>query len=326
MMYKVWAFCLLWIVPVLAWAENDAVALLERMTQAGKELNYEGVFAYQTGKTLQSIQIFHRSDAEGESERLMSLNGVAREVIRSNDMVTCINPDGKQISVSRRPLGRGFPSDLPRRLRSATPFYDVTLGEEERIAGRITQELEIKPIDGYRYGYRLWVDKQTDLLLKSELVAENGDVLETFAFTAIETHIDISDEDLKPQTSGEEMTWHQSEPGKPTISADERLISNWETSWLPAGFSLVASQNRLRANNGAFVEQKVYSDGLSSVSIFIERIKARHSHLQGGSHMGAVNAFGTIIHSHFVTVVGEVPATTVEKIGAGIQFNLTGAQ
>ncbi|HET8807952.1 MAG TPA: sigma-E factor regulatory protein RseB domain-containing protein, partial [Methylophaga sp.] len=168
MMRKVWAFCLLLLVPVLAWAESDAVALLERMTQAGKELDYQGVFTYQNGRTLQSIQIFHRNDEEGESERLMSLNGVAREVIRSNDMVTCINPEGKQINVSRRPLGRGFPSDLPRRVRSATPFYDVVMGDEERIAGRMTQELAIKPIDGYRYGYRLWVDKETDLLLKSE--------------------------------------------------------------------------------------------------------------------------------------------------------------
>ena len=146
-MYRVWAFCLCLMVPVLAWAENDAVALLERMTQAGKELNYQGVFAYQTGRTLQSIQIYHRNDAEGESERLMSLNGVAREVIRSNDMVTCINPEGKQINVSRRPLGRGFPSDLPRRVRSATPYYDLILGEEERIAGRMTQELEIMQLD-----------------------------------------------------------------------------------------------------------------------------------------------------------------------------------
>lgn len=323
-MYKVWAFCLCLIMPVLAWAENDAVALLERMTQAGKELNYQGVFAYQTGRTLQSIQIYHRKDAEGESERLMSLNGVAREVIRSNDMVTCINPEGKQVNVSRRPLGRGFPSDLPRRVRSATPYYDLILGEEERIAGRITQELEIQPLDNYRYGYRLWVDKETDLLLKSELLADNGDVLETFAFSAIETGVEISDQDLKPQTSGEEMTWHQSEPGKPLSLSNDRLISTWEPSWLPDGFSLVAAQNRLRANNGAYVEQRVFSDGLSSVSIFIERIKARHSHLQGGSHMGAVNAFGTIIHSHFVTVVGEVPAITVEKIGAGIQFNLPG--
>ena len=323
-MYRVWAFCLCLMMPVLAWAENDAVALLERMTQAGKELNYQGVFAYQTGRTLQSIQIYHHNDAEGESERLMSLNGVAREVIRSNDMVTCINPEGKQINVSRRPLGRGFPSDLPRRVRSATPYYDLILGEEERIAGRMTQELEIQPLDNYRYGYRLWVDKETDLLLKSELLADNGDVLETFAFSAIETGVEISDQDLKPQTSGEEMTWHQSEQGKPLSLSNDRLISTWEPSWLPDGFSLVAAQNRLRANNGAYVEQRVFSDGLSSVSIFIERIKARHSHLQGGSDMGAVNAFGTIIHSHFVTVVGEVPAITVEKIGAGIQFNMPG--
>lgn len=322
-MHKVWAFCLLFLMPVLAWAENDAVALLERMTQAGKELNYQGVFAYQTGRTLQSVQIFHRNDGDGESERLMSLNGAAREVIRSNDMVTCINPEGNQINISRRPLGRGFPSDLPRRLRSATPFYEVSFGDEERVAGRMTQELIIKPVDGYRYGYRLWVDKKTDLLLKSELLAENGDVLETFAFSAIETDAYISDEDLKPQTSGEEMTWHQSEPGKPSASANDSLISRWDATWLPDGFSLVASQNRLRANNGAFVEQRVYSDGLSSVSVFIERIKARHSHLHGGSHMGAVNAFGTIIHSHFVTVVGEVPAPTVEKIGAGIEFNVS---
>jgi len=251
------AFCLLWMMPVLAWAENDAIALLERMTQAGKELNYHGVFAYQNGRTLQSIEIFHRNDADGETERLMSLNGAAREVIRTNDMVTCINPEGKQISVSRRPLGRGFPSDLPRRVRSATPFYDVVLGDEERIAGRITQELAIKPVDGYRYAYRLWVDKETDLLLKSELLAENGDVLETFAFSAIETNVDISDEDLKPQTSGEEMTWHQSEPRQPMALTDERLISNWDTIWLPDGFSLVASQNRLRAKNGSYVEQRV---------------------------------------------------------------------
>ncbi|MDT8311588.1 MAG: MucB/RseB C-terminal domain-containing protein [Methylophaga sp.] len=323
-MYKVWAFCLMLLMPVLVWAENDAMALLERMTQAGKELNYQGVFAYQTGRTLQSIQIFHRNNADGESERLMSLNGPAREVIRSNDMVTCINPEGKQINISRRPLGRGFPSDLPRRVRSATPFYDLIMGDEERIAGRMTQALAIKPIDEYRYGYRLWVDKETDLLLKSELLADNGDVLETFAFSAIETDVDISNADLKPQTNGEEMTWHQSEPGKPVASADNQLISNWNATWLPEGFSMVASQNRLRAPNGSYVEQRVYSDGLSSVSIFIERIKAHHNHLHGGSHMGAVNAFGTIIHSHFVTVVGEVPAITVEKIGAGIEFNLTG--
>lgn len=299
--------------------DKEAVQMLERMTEAAKSLTYEGVFAYQSGKNLQSIRIFHRADARGELERLISLNGAAREVIRSNDMVTCINPEGKQVNVSRRPLGRGFPSDLPRRLNSATPYYQVELGETDRVAGRQAHELMIKPVDNYRYGYRLWVDAETDLLLKSELRNEAGEVLETFAFSSLSTDIHIPEHKLKSQMNGEEMTWHRTEPETPVNMAKmTNNDSHWQVQWLPEGFSLVAQQTRLRASNGANVEQRVYSDGLSSVSIFIEKIRARHNHLSGGSHVGAINAYGTIMHAHFVTVVGEVPAVTVEKIGNAI--------
>jgi sigma-E factor negative regulatory protein RseB len=313
-------------VPSLTNAANndEAITMLERMTEAAKDLTYEGVFAYQSGKNLQSIRIYHRADARGELERLISLNGAAREVIRSNDMVTCINPEVRQVNVSRRPLGRGFPSDLPRRLSSAAPFYEVTMGEMDRIAGRKAQELVIKPNDQYRYGYRLWVDADTDLLLKSELVGNEGDVLETFAFSSLNTDVHIPEHKFEPQMSGEEMTWHRSEPEQPLNTANQSQQSQWRAQWLPEGFAQVAYQTRLRASNGADVEQRVYSDGLSSVSVFIEKIRARHTHLRGGSHVGAINAFGTIMHSHFVTVVGEVPAETVEKIGHNIHF--TGAQ
>lgn len=300
-------------------AESASIELLERMSQAAKQLNYEGVFAYQSGKTFQSVRIYHRNDDGTESERLISLNGAAREVIRSDDTVTCINPDGKQINVSQRPLGRGFPSDLPRRLSSATAFYELKLGDEDRIAGKLTQRVDIKPVDNFRYGYRLWMDKETNLLLKSELIDEQGDVLETFEFTDIQTGIDIPDSSLKAQMSGNEMVWNRTEPGEITTQ-DLATFSNWQTKWLPEGFMLVAHQNRLRSNNGAHVEQRVYSDGLSSVSVFIEKMRAQHNHFHGGSHMGAVNAFGSVIHAHFVTVVGEVPAVTVEKIGAAIEY------
>jgi sigma-E factor negative regulatory protein RseB len=306
--------------PAHATENDEAITMLERMTEAAKELTYEGVFAYQSGKNLQSIRIYHRADARGELERLISLNGAAREVIRSNDMVTCINPEGRQVNVSRRPLGRGFPSDLPRRLSSATPFYDVELGDMDRIAGRKAQELVIKPLDQYRYGYRLWVDADTHLLLKSELVGNDGDVLETFAFSSLNTDVHIPEHKFQPQMSGEEMTWHRSEPEKPLNIATQSQQSVWRAQWLPEGFAQVAYQTRLRASNGADVEQRVYSDGLSSVSVFIEKIRARHNHLHGGSHVGAINAFGTVMHAHFVTVVGEVPAQTVEKIGQNIQF------
>jgi sigma-E factor negative regulatory protein RseB len=303
-----------------SFAESEAMKVLERMGIAAKQLSYEGVFAYQTGKNLQSIRIIHRADEQGEVERLVSLNGSAREVIRTNDLVTCIFPEGKRIHVNRRPLGRGFPSDLLRRLGSATPYYEVVTGKEGRVADRQASELIINPIDSYRYGFRLWVDKKSDLLLKSELLAEDGAVLETFAFSMVELNKTIPDSLLEPQISGKEMTWNRTEPETGINMATQQKISKWQIDWLPEGFSLVAQQNRLKANNGAAVEQRVYSDGLSSVSVFIEKIRARHSHLHGGSTMGAVNAFGTILKAHFVTVVGEVPSKTVQKIGASISY------
>ena len=82
------------ILSASSFADPEAMKILERMGIASKQLNYQGVFAYQTGNSLQSIRIIHRADDQGETERLVSLNGAAREVIRTNDLVTCIFPEG----------------------------------------------------------------------------------------------------------------------------------------------------------------------------------------------------------------------------------------
>jgi sigma-E factor negative regulatory protein RseB len=299
----------------------DGLRNIEEMVTAARALNYEGVFTYQNGNSLQTIKIIHSANAQGEVERLISLNGAAREVIRTNDDVTCIFPEGKRVNVNRRPLGRGFPSNLLRRLDSAADFYTVAKGGESRIAGRDAEELTIMPIDDYRYGYKLWRDIDTHLLLKSELVTQAGNVLENFAFSTVSFYDEIPQSLLEPEIDNrDEMTFNRTEPETPANMATKSSLSSWQVNWLPEGFALVAQQNRLKAKNGASVEQRVYSDGLSSISIFIEQIRARHGHLKGVTNMGAVNAFGTIIDSHFVTVVGEVPEHTVNKIGAAISY------
>ncbi|NOQ81434.1 MAG: transcriptional regulator [Methylophaga sp.] len=301
-------------------ADTEAMKMLERMGVVAKQLNYDGIFSYQTGSKLQSIRIIHRADEQGEVERLVSLNGVAREVIRTNDMVTCIYPEGKPVQENHRPLGRGFPTDLLSRLSSAVAYYQLTFGQQERVAAHHTQELIATPIDNYRYGYRLWVDKENDLLLQSDLVDEMGNILETFSFSSVEMGLNIPEQSLKPEMQGNEMSWNRLEHGLKAERSTKKETSPWDVVWLPEGFDLVAQQNRFKARNGALIEQQVYSDGLSSVSIFFEKIRARHSHLHGGSKMGAANAFGTIINAHFITVVGEVPARTVEKMGDSIRY------
>jgi sigma-E factor negative regulatory protein RseB len=302
-------------------AEPEAMALLERMGTAAKTLNYDGVFTYQTGNKVQAIRIIHSATEDGEVERLLSLNGAARELIRTNDHVTCIFPEGKQINIDRRPLGRGFPSDLLSRMSSAAPYYAITMGESGRVANRQAKQLLVTPVDQYRYGYHLWVDEETDLLLQSELLTEKALVLEKFTFSSINMNIDIPDLALKPQIEGQEHTWNrnQTEPvskGKSSVQKQNETVSSlWQVAWLPEGFGLVAEQSRRKSENGMVVEQRVYSDGLSSVSVFIEQRTAAHRHLEGGTKMGAINAFGIVADNHFITTVGQVPANTVKKIG-----------
>jgi len=313
------ASCSVLLMSFSSYADVEAMQTFERMCTAAKQLNYDGVFSYQTGNKLQSIRIIHRADQQGEVEHLISLSGVAREVIRSNDKVINIYPEGETVQENHRPLGRGFPSDLIRRLKSASDYYQLSLGKQERVASHYTQELVATPIDNYRYGYRLWVEKDNNLLLQSDMVDDKNNVLETFYFSSVEMGGDISETSLKPKMQGNEMSWNRSGQGE-VIKPAPKNNSVWRIVWLPEGFDLVTQQNRFKARNGAAIEQQVYSDGLSSFSIFIEKIRARHSHLHGGSKMGAVNAFGTIMNAHFITVVGKVPARTVEKVGKSIQY------
>ena len=301
--------------------ESEGMALLEKMTAATQHLNYEGVFTYQSGNKLQAIRIYHRSDARGEMERLVALNGAAREVIRSNDMVTCITPDKKQVNISRHPVGGGFPSDLPRRLSSAQSYYHLEVGDIERIADHTAQELVIKAVDNYRYGYRLWMDTDTHLLLKSELIDEQGDVLESFSFSSLNVGVYIPEHKLQSQLQGKISTWDRSEHESSANDLQDRM-SDWQIDWLPQGFDLVAAKIRSRVGKSTNVEQRVFSDGLSSVSIFIEKNHAGHNHLKGTSHVGAIHAYGAVMAAHFVTVVGEVPSRTVEKIGQSIKYTV----
>jgi len=308
------------LLSINVYAESDAPVLLEKMTKAAESSNYEGIFTFQTHNKMQSVRIIHRADQLGEIERLISLNGVPREVVRNNDMMMCIYPEGQRVQAEHRPLGGGFPTDLLRRLTAASDYYQLVSGQKGRIAAQQAQELMIKPIDEYRYGYRLWIDQDTYLLLQSELIDNLGNALETYTFSSVAQNITISDQALKPQMQGNEMSWDRAKPDKKSQGKIQNQ-SDWQVKWLPEGFSLITQQQRIKVSNGAPVEQHVYSDGLSSISIFFEQIRARHSHLSGGRQRGVVNVFGTIMNAHFITVIGEVPAQTVEKVGSSIELS-----
>jgi len=310
--------CTLYANAVLAGdGSEDPQLSLDRMARAAQTLNYDGTFVYRNGATMQSMRIIHRSGSEGERERLVALSGAAREVIRDRERVTCILPDRQSVVVAKsRP--RQFPhSKLFESGSGFARFYSLSIERGERIAGRHTKLVSVVPHDRFRYGYRLWMDRDTNLLLKSELINEHGEIVEQLVYTNIELPDSISDELLEPEISGAGYTWYRDKEVEAT-SARTNPEPNWYPSWLPDGFDLrELARDPILASRDP-VEHLVFSDGLASLSVFIERLDGTSEPLDGLDSMGAVNAFGSMVGDLQITVVGEVPAATVERVAASI--------
>ena len=289
---------------------TDPQATLDRMARAAQTLNYDGTFVYSNGGKMQSMRIIHRAEKDGERERLVALSGAAREVLRDRERVTCILPDSQSVVVAKsRP--RDFPhSPLFDPGTGFARFYTMSIGYGERIAGRHTQLVTVEPRDRYRYGYRLWMDRETGLLLKSELVDENGEVAEQLVYTHIELPESIPDALLEPEVSGAGYTWYRDASG----TAERGARPAGEPAWLPEGFDMSNHARDPILESRTPVEHLVFSDGLASLSVFIERLDEAATPLRGLDSMGAVHAFGSVVNGYQITVVGEVPAATVTRV------------
>ena len=299
-------------------AGDDANTWLLKMNQASRNLSYSGSFVYQHGDQLESMRILRKVQGGLVRERLVSLNGAAREVIRTDQEVRCYLPDENMVVVEQRRLeARGFPSLLPESLHNLDKNYIITLGASERVVDRNTRIVTISPRDSYRYGYRLWADEKTGLLLKANLVDDRGLTIEQFMFTSIEIDGKIPDSAFEPRAPGKDYAWHRE--GKDAIQS-LTADSAWKVSRLPPGFTLSMHMRRMIPQRKTAVEHIIYSDGLAVVSVFIEKLadKPALGDFTDGMHIGAVHARARVIDTHRVTVVGEVPAATVDMMGASV--------
>ncbi|MGH8568375.1 MAG: sigma-E factor regulatory protein RseB domain-containing protein, partial [Gammaproteobacteria bacterium] len=147
---------------------REARMLLTKMSEATRSLSYHGTFVSIRGSRVAMMRIVHRGGADGERERLISLMGPAKEVIRRNDEVTCIFPRDRAVVVDKRPPRQFLGATLSRPVETLAAYYDFSVLGGDRIAGRPASVLGIAPKTPDRYGYRLWVDSESDLLLKSE--------------------------------------------------------------------------------------------------------------------------------------------------------------
>lgn len=301
--------------PAHAWFGNEPDVWLEQMEKALESVNYRGTFVYIHDDQAETMLVYHKVSEKGTQERLVSLNGSAREVLRNDDEVKCILPDDKAVFVEKRhprsTLTRGVPLNVARY----GDYYEFQLHGTGRIAGHTSRLVTIQPRDAYRYGYRLWLDEDTALPLRSELVNDNGQPIEKMMFTEIEIGAELDDELLHSSVATDDYTWH-TRGGNDERVVDEDTPVKFES--LPPGYRITRAEQRHEAGRPSW--HLVLSDGLASVSVFAEPWEEGKPSLEGLSRMGAVNAFGARLPTHQITVVGEVPEATVAAIGEAVRF------
>jgi len=294
---------------------SEANRLLSRMEQAARTLDYEGIFVYQRGEQLDTMRIAHQVRNGIVRERLLALNGAPREIIRTDHEVRCYLPDESSVMVEhRRADNRSFPALLPESLSAIENNYRLKTGKEGRIAGRTARPVTIKPRDGFRYGYQLWADTQTGLLLKASLHDDTGAVIEQYQFTSLNVGKPLADSELEPLNPGKNFDWQRPEAAQASTPSN-----TWQAAELPAGYTLIKQQLRQFPGRKHPVQHLVFSDGMSIVSAFIEPIREdTKAFVTGLSHMGAVHVYGRIHEKDQITVVGEVPAAAVNMIGQSL--------
>ena len=314
-------------VPVQA-AEPSATLL--RAADAGRHMTYQGVVVYRgdDNAPFEVLKVQHRYRDGVENERMTSLTGEQRTLLRTGSHVVCILPKD-HVVLDRPPVLKGLLSRLnAERLHELAQWYEFRDQGNSRIAGRNCDGVAMMPRDQYRYGFEFWSDHETGVPLKVSLIGQRGEVLEQVMFTQVGFPAAIADEVFAPDADSSRFKVVSSDIPAFDAQADPGL-AQVSFQHLPPGFRVVARAERPLPGgaNGKF-EHLLMSDGLAAVSVFSEveehpddkaGEQPAGKPFHGVSHIGAVEAYGRTIGTYQITIVGEVPPQTIRMIGDGAQ-------
>lgn len=305
------------LLPAVARADGDARHWLARMKNAASGSNYQGTLVFSAGGAMSSSRVWHYRIGEHSFERLEAQDGRQQRIYRHNDEVRTVWPQLQMAVVERREAlaaGSTTPQSVDPR---AAENYDIRHEGEARIAGREAAVLVLTPRDALRFMQRLWADRATGLMLRADVVAANGGLLESSAFSTIEL-------DVKPQAETVLQAMRQDE-GLRIVRPQLRRTSLQAEGWVLArpvpGFRLAGCVLRgLEAGaNDLPMLHAVFSDGLTHVSVFVERFNAERHRLEMQAKRGATNTAMRRVGEDWLTVVGDVPPAALKRFTEALE-------
>ena len=287
---------------------------LKTLAFAGHQTEYSGTFIYQYGNRVETSRITHLVEADSEYERLESLEGPRREIVRHHGQVWCYL-NHKMVQIDSQQGRAGFPSLLSDELSALNGNYEMKDLGMGSVAGYNAQVLLFQPKDSLRYAHKLWIHTDTGLLLKATVLDEKNQVVEQYAFTQLKIGGDLDRSSI--------MSVGKEGLSQIKVGANSAVAFNsgWVADALPVGFKKLTEVQRPMRGKHAPVTQLVFSDGLSAISIFIEPADSDEDDMEGLSNRGAVNIYHKVVDKHMYTVVGEVPPRTVMQVLDSIRYN-----
>jgi sigma-E factor negative regulatory protein RseB len=286
-------------------------------------MSYAGTFVYQQGNQIRTSKITHGFDGDVEVEKLEILDGKPREYLRRNGEVACYLPESKVIQIEKNFTQEEFPALLNDNAKFLPESYTIKKMQMSRVAGAECQVLNFQPKDVYRFGFRLCVEKNSGLLLGAQTLNPRNEVIEQMAFTQISLG-EIDKVRLKPSFQNTAL-WKTE-----NLTVQANVKSGWFVKSLPSGFKKTLETKRLIpmsenaiGNDASLpkshqVIQMMFSDGLSTISVFVEPNLG--SRTEGSLQQGAMTISGKRLGDNWVTVVGEVPGAAIKQVINSIQF------
>jgi sigma-E factor negative regulatory protein RseB len=291
---------------------------LIRMHEASQRRAYIGTFVVSTGDSIASARIWHVCEGTQQMERIESLTGKPRSTFRRNDQVITFLPESRvAVSEKRESLGV-FPYSLLVNDSSISQFYRVSVLGDERVAGIGANMVQIWPQDSLRYGYRIWTEKETGLMLKVQTLDGAGHALEQAAFSELQLDVPVDMAKLAMMMANTDG-YKVEKPGRVKTTA---LAEGWVLKSRVPGFEPVGCYRRLVRTGVSAAEntvQWVFSDGLASVSLFVESFHIRSRDKPGNSAIGATHTLTRRIGDWWLTAVGEVPPQTLVVFVQGLE-------
>lgn len=307
------------LLSTISLAADDAWLALQKSAFAARELNYQGVFVYLNGKQTSSVQITHMNNAGREMTRNVVLDAGAqanqpREVYSQGSDIVIMHKKDKKMVIEKRRGQNLFPAMLPTDLRAIKASYKATFGAKEFVAGREAQVIDLVSNDAFRYSYKIWADTEYGLLLKMTLVDSKNKTLEQIEFTQLST------------LNSHDVNWFQPkiDVSKSYEMQDKTAVNHVTTDWivaeLPIGYVKVDHRALAVPGKATPVDQMIFSDGIGSVSVFIEPLIKGTRPKMGQMGIGSTNICAHVLDGYQITVVGEVPAATVMQIAKAVSF------